>query len=50
MLYEIQGGGHTWPGGRQYLPEFIIGNTSRDMDGLEVIWNFFNQYPKMLED
>lgn len=49
VLYEVQGGGHTWPGGRQYLPEFIIGKTSRDLDGMEVIWNFFKQYRKQDE-
>ena len=25
VLYKIVGGGHTWPGGTQYLPERIIG-------------------------
>lgn len=45
-LYEVQGGGHTWPGGRQYLPESIIGKTSRDLDGMEVIWKFFKKYSR----
>lgn len=44
ILYEIQGGGHTWPGGPQYLPEWVIGITSRDMDGAEVIWGFFEKF------
>jgi len=44
VLYAVRGGGHTWPGGRQYLPEFLIGKTSRDMDSLEVIWNFFKRF------
>ncbi|MEW6366687.1 MAG: PHB depolymerase family esterase [Acidobacteriota bacterium] len=38
--YIIDGGGHTWPGGRQYLWERIIGKTSRDIDANEVIWEF----------
>ncbi len=42
ILYTIQGGGHTWPGGYQYLPEFLIGKTSRELDASETIWNFFN--------
>ena len=46
VLYTIKGGGHTWPGGYQYLPEFLIGKTSRDLNALEAIWNFFNGYPK----
>ena len=44
VLYEIQGGGHTWPGGYQYLPEFLIGKTSRDLDASKAIWDFFNGY------
>ena len=44
ILYEIQGGGHTWPGGYQYLPEFLIGKTSKDMDATKTIWTFFDEY------
>jgi polyhydroxybutyrate depolymerase len=44
VLYEVQGGGHTWPGRYQYLPEFIIGRTSRDIDGTDVILDFFDQH------
>jgi polyhydroxybutyrate depolymerase len=43
-LYVIEGGGHTWPQGMQYLPEFIIGRTSKDLDANRVIWEFFRQY------
>ncbi len=46
VLYTIRGGGHTWPGGNQYLPEFLIGKTSRDLDASEVIWKFFNEHTK----
>jgi polyhydroxybutyrate depolymerase len=45
-LYAIEGGGHTWPGGYQYLPEWIIGKTSRDIDADEVIWDFFKRHIK----
>ena len=41
-FYAIHNGGHTWPGGYQYLPEVAIGKTSRDMDASEVIWQFFS--------
>jgi polyhydroxybutyrate depolymerase len=44
VLYAIEGGGHTWPRGHQYLPEWIVGKTSRDMDANEVIWDFFKNY------
>ncbi len=44
-LYSVVGGGHTWPGGKQYLPQFIIGKTSRDLDANEAIWQFFQAHP-----
>lgn len=46
ILYKIDGGGHTWPGGLQYLPAWLIGKTSRDIDANEVIWNFFKKHTR----
>ncbi len=40
-LLEVQGGGHTWPGGSQYLPIALIGPVSRDFDASEAILAFF---------
>jgi polyhydroxybutyrate depolymerase len=40
-LYAVTGGGHTWPSGRQYLPETIIGPTSRALDATQLAWDFF---------
>ncbi|HTB32360.1 MAG TPA: alpha/beta hydrolase-fold protein [Bacteroidia bacterium] len=40
-LIKIDGGGHTWPGGKQYLPKFIIGKVCRDFDAEDEIFNFF---------
>ncbi|MCX6008557.1 MAG: hypothetical protein NTW48_00675 [Chloroflexi bacterium] len=45
VLYAIEGGGHTWPGGLQYLPELVIGKTSREFNASEVIWQFFKEHP-----
>jgi len=45
-LYTVDGGGHTWPGGLQYLPESIIGSTSRDFDASETMWQFFATHPR----
>ncbi|MDX2076682.1 MAG: PHB depolymerase family esterase [bacterium] len=42
VLYAIEGGGHTWASGAQYLPVAIIGRVSYDIVASEVIWNFFN--------
>jgi polyhydroxybutyrate depolymerase len=39
-LYQIIGGGHTWPGGEQYLPRLLIGRTSASIDASEAIWQF----------
>ena len=40
-LAAVEGGGHTWPGGYQYLPERFIGRTSQDVDANMLIWDFF---------
>ena len=45
ILYTVQGGGHTWPGGLQYSTEATIGRTSRDFSASEVIWQFFKSHP-----
>jgi len=44
-LYRVIGGGHTWPGGLQYMPEKVVGRTSRDFSASEVIWQFFKLHP-----
>ncbi len=46
VLYAVEGGGHTWPSGPQYLPVAIIGRTSRDIDATRVIWEFFAAHPR----
>lgn len=43
VLYKIIGGGHTWPGGKQYLPEKQIGKTCMDINASEIIWDFFSK-------
>ncbi len=45
IFYDIKGGGHTWPGGLQYLPVRIIGKTTRNLDATTVIWAFFQSHP-----
>lgn len=40
-LYEVVGGGHTWPGGPQYLSEERIGRVSQELDAAETIWAWF---------
>lgn len=44
VLYTVNGGGHTWPSGWQYLGESFIGKTNRTLDANEVIWSFFSEH------
>jgi polyhydroxybutyrate depolymerase len=44
--YVVVNGGHTWPGGKQYLPEAIIGKTARNSDASELIWEFFSKHQR----
>ena len=46
VLIAIQGGGHTWPGGLQYLGEKWIGKTSRYIDACEMIWEFCKRHSR----
>lgn len=47
---RIHGGGHTWPGGLQYLPAAIIGKTSRELDASEEIMKFFGRFRLAAKD
>jgi len=40
VLYTIEGGGHTWPGGGS-LPEWFVGPTSHSIDASSEMWAFF---------
>jgi polyhydroxybutyrate depolymerase len=44
-LYRIEGGGHTWPGGKQYLSPRLVGKTNRDISATQIIWRFFAAHP-----
>jgi polyhydroxybutyrate depolymerase len=46
VLYTIDRGGHTWPGGRQYRPVAEIGAVSRDIAAEAEIWAFFRSLPR----
>jgi polyhydroxybutyrate depolymerase len=45
-LIALDGGGHTWPGGRQYLPKIVVGAVCPELDATRTIWEFFSQHPK----
>ncbi len=44
VLYSIEGGGHTWPGGKP-LPEWFAGRTSNGVDASSQMWAFFREHP-----
>ncbi|HYV47567.1 MAG TPA: PHB depolymerase family esterase [Myxococcaceae bacterium] len=44
QLVTVSGGGHTWPGGYQYLGEGFIGRTSRDFSANELAWELFRRF------
>jgi poly(3-hydroxybutyrate) depolymerase len=43
ILYTVDGGGHSWPGGEP-MPEWIVGHTTQDIDATRVMWEFFKGY------
>jgi polyhydroxybutyrate depolymerase len=45
VLYTIEGGGHTWPGGPS-VARLVVGRVSRDIDATATIWDFFDRHPK----
>ncbi|HEY5369441.1 MAG TPA: PHB depolymerase family esterase [Hanamia sp.] len=38
---KIENGGHTWAGGTQYLPKFLIGRLCKDFSASQKIFDFF---------
>jgi polyhydroxybutyrate depolymerase len=40
-VYTIDGGGHTWPGGIQYLPKVVVGKASQNLNATRTIWELF---------
>jgi polyhydroxybutyrate depolymerase len=43
VLYTIEGGGHTWPGGPN-AARLVVGRVSRDIDATTTIWEFFARH------
>jgi polyhydroxybutyrate depolymerase len=44
VLYTVERGGHTWPGGKP-LRESITGPTSDSIDATRLMWSFFREHP-----
>lgn len=43
VLYAVQGGGHSWPGGKP-LPKWWVGPTSNSIDATSEMWAFFREH------
>jgi len=43
VLYTVEHGGHTWPGGG-HMDATYVGPTTRDFDASELIWEFFSRH------
>ncbi len=46
ILYEVEGGGHTFPGSNSPNLPRILGRKNNDIDGPSVVWKFFNSHAK----
>jgi polyhydroxybutyrate depolymerase len=44
VLFRVQGGGHSWPGGKP-PPEWLAGSTSNSIDATSLMWAFFREHP-----
>ena len=42
----VNGGGHTWPQGTQYIPISVIGEVNQDLNGCEEIWAFLKRFSR----
>lgn len=46
VLYTIDGGGHTWPGGGA-LPEWFTGTINRNVNATRELWSFYQAHPRV---
>lgn len=42
----VKGMGHHWPGGKQTLPKWLVGNPSNAINATDSIWDFFKTHSK----
>lgn len=43
VLWTLEDGGHTWPGGSRDLPERVTGKVNTDISASEIMWEFFKK-------
>jgi len=43
VLYIIEGGGHSWPGGKA-MPYWLVGETNQEINTTRLLWEFFKAH------
>lgn len=46
VLYEVTGGGHTWPGTDVPLDQFGLGTVTHEINASSLMWDFFEAHPR----
>ena len=46
LFYAVEDHGHTWPGGRNRYPRFIVGELADDFNATQTIWAFFQRHQR----
>lgn len=49
ILYTIAGGGHTWPGSDTIL-KTLLGRSTHEIAANDLIWEFFEKHPLLVDD
>lgn len=51
IVYDIEGGGHVWPGGTQYVVLSTVGAQTYVIDATELLWEHFSKHalPEVFE-
>jgi polyhydroxybutyrate depolymerase len=44
IVHRVEGGGHTWPGGAQYLPPRVVGAVAHALDATGIILERFSRW------
>ncbi len=45
VLFEIDGGGHTWPGQKPIVS--LLGESTMDISANDLMWDFFQKHPRL---
>jgi polyhydroxybutyrate depolymerase len=45
VLWKLTGSGHVWPGGKQDVPQSLLGRPTSILDASALMWRFFELHP-----